>query len=126
MVKTILVRCVDPRFGEEWSAPVLEAVGPHYCLTELGGIDTLGDDGFNVLVAKAEALLGINPAIERLVVLFHQDCAWCKAQSISDPEQLNLARRLTKRLAEAFSSLKVDMGEVDTNGKVTLVASKAA
>ena len=42
MATTILVRCVDPRFGSEWATPVFEAVGLHYSLTELGGIDTNG------------------------------------------------------------------------------------
>lgn len=117
--KTILVRCVDPRFEGEWRASVLKAIGPHYTLTELGGIDPIGEEGFKVLVGKAERLLSINSGIERLVVLCHEDCAWCKAQKINDEEQLNLAGSLKQKLNSAFPQLEVAMARADIEGRIT-------
>lgn len=119
MVKIIIIRCVDPRFEGEWTNPVLEVIGSHYTLTELGGIETLGEEGFKAMVAKIRALLVINSAIERLVVLCHEDCAWCKARKINKDEQFNLAGSLTQKLSSVFPHLEVVMGYVDIEGRIT-------
>jgi hypothetical protein len=120
MAKTILIRCVDPRFEGEWTNSVLETLGSHYSLTELGGIDPLGEEGFNALCAKIGALLSINPAIECLFVLCHEDCAWCKAKKINNSEQLNLVCNLSERLKARFPQLKIETGKVNVEGKVNL------
>ncbi len=119
MAKTIIVRCVDPRFEGEWTENILLAIGPHYTLTELAGIDPLDEEGFNALVKKAKALLSINSAINRLLVLCHEDCAWCKANNIKEEEQLKQLKSLTEKLIKALPQLKVEMGYVDKTGKLS-------
>lgn len=120
MADTILVRCVDPRFETIWTSFVDKFIGPHYTLTELGGIDTLNKEGFNVLVLKIKKILGINPKIKRIVVLAHDDCAWCKAININEEEKIGLINDLAEKLRVSFPEIKVDTGKLDTKGKILI------
>ncbi|MBI2644255.1 MAG: hypothetical protein HYW95_01945 [Candidatus Wildermuthbacteria bacterium] len=119
--KTILLRCVDPRFEGEWALPIQEVVGAHYSFTEFGGVDPLGESGLQILFQKIETLLELDPTIERLIISYHWDCAWCKAQQIGEEVQLRRARRLQMKILQRFHALLSHVAHVGEGGTTTLL-----
>jgi hypothetical protein len=118
--KTILLRCVDPRFEGEWAISIQQAIGPHYSLTVLGGVDVLGEQGLNVLRQEIQILLVLDPSIERIVDTFHETCAWCGSRDMSENDQLRHARDLQGKLLEGIF-LKMEIAKVSLAGEVIFV-----
>lgn len=119
---TILIRCVDPRFEGEWAPTIQKAIGPHYSLTEFGGFDTLGEEGFQQLARKISAIRKMNSAVHRIIVTFHTDCAWCGALRMNDEEQRTRAFALARQIAYLFVPVEVFVGKVE-EGWITLLNS---